>query len=248
MSLNARTGTQEHGCQKCAKNYPMPYEEFLSRMILKYGKNLLFPETFTGFKLQESIITLSCHIHGRFEKQARLLLKSGCKTCNKNIKSKLCLEIEKWLKLYNIKFICEKTFDDLKYIGSLYYDYYIENWGLKIVIEADGSQHFNYTGWDNKDSESLELRFNRDIIKDQYAIDNNICLIRIPYNMLDNVKNILLYMIVYEDSLGHYICTYSHNNNRLKLSNNVLLLLVPSPSVNYNLLNYSKDEESENDE
>ena len=55
------------------------------------------------------------------------------------------------------------------------------------LIEFDGKQHFQECGgvWDKNDN--LKQRQERDKIKNQYALDNNIDLIRIPYWERDNI-------------------------------------------------------------
>lgn len=68
------------------------------------------------------------------------------------------------------------------------FDFYIDN---EYIIEYDGSQHFKYTGsgWDTK--EHYERTHKNDLIKNKYCFDNNIPLIRIPYDTeytIDDLK------------------------------------------------------------
>lgn len=78
---------------------------------------------------------------------------------------------------------CEKTFEDLRsskgYLLRL--DFYIES--LNIIVEADGTQHID----ENNPWYTSYLK-NCDAIKDSYAKDNGICMVRIPYtkNVTDN--------------------------------------------------------------
>lgn len=56
------------------------------------------------------------------------------------------------------------------------------------IIEFDGKQHFqsgSEFGWNTK--EHLKQVHQRDIIKNNFAFDNNIPLIRIPYNEENNI-------------------------------------------------------------
>ena len=68
-------------------------------------------------------------------------------------------------------------------------DFYIDN---KYIIEFDGVQHFRYynnNGWNNK--KNFEKTRERDLIKNKYCFDNNIPLIRIPYDAdytIDDLK------------------------------------------------------------
>lgn len=72
---------------------------------------------------------------------------------------------------------------------SYYADFYVNE---KYFIEFDGIQHFKYrndTGWNTK--ENFEKTRERDLIKNKYCFDNNIPLIRIPYDAdytLDDLK------------------------------------------------------------
>lgn len=58
------------------------------------------------------------------------------------------------------------------------FDFYLELNNKKYFIEYDGKQHFKEQGWF---SGKLEERQRRDRIKDKYAKDNGITMIRIPY-------------------------------------------------------------------
>ena len=84
--------------------------------------------------------------------------------------------IIKLLTKNNISFEYQKRFDDLKIKE---FDFYINN---KYIIEFDGQQHFFFTGygWDTKDY--YERTHKSDLIKNKYCFDNNIPLIRIPYD------------------------------------------------------------------
>lgn len=68
------------------------------------------------------------------------------------------------------------------------YDFFVNNF---YYIEYDGSQHFKYTGtgWDTKDH--FDRTRKSDLIKNKYCFDNNIPLIRIPYDAeytIDDLK------------------------------------------------------------
>jgi hypothetical protein len=93
--------------------------------------------------------------------------------------------IIKLLTKYNIIFEYQKRFNNLKIKE---FDFYINN---KYIIEYDGSQHFycKGSGWDT------EEHFNRtrqsDLLKNRYCFENNIPIIRIPYDSnytIDDLK------------------------------------------------------------
>ena len=90
---------------------------------------------------------------------------------------------------HNIQYQTEKTFETcrLKETNHLAkFDFYIND---KYLIEFDGRQHFYYeentTSWNTK--ENLKKTQQRDKEKNQWCIDNNIPLIRIPYTHLDDL-------------------------------------------------------------
>ena len=81
----------------------------------------------------------------------------------------------------NIDFIEEYTFIDLP--KSRFDFAIIENKQVVRLVEFDGEQHFkNIEKWGG-----LELQQKRDNIKNQYALKNNIPLIRIPYWERNNI-------------------------------------------------------------
>lgn len=90
--------------------------------------------------------------------------------------------IENLLIENSIQYIKEYKFKDL---GEYRYDFYLPV--LNRLIEFDGKQHFQECGgsWDKNDS--LEQRQVRDKIKNNYAISNNIDLVRIPYWKRDTI-------------------------------------------------------------
>lgn len=86
----------------------------------------------------------------------------------------------------NIEFIKGYKFSDL---GSLRYDFYLPNYNR--LIEFDGRQHNNPSSlWDDK--ESFETRKHRDQLKNDYAKNHSIDLVRIPYIERDSITLELL--------------------------------------------------------
>jgi len=97
-------------------------------------------------------------------------------------------ELKKKLKEKNISYVTQKTFKDCKNRGFLKFDFYLPE--LNKCIEFDGIQHFksfNFFGGEDKLKETQK----RDDIKNQFCINNNINLIRIPYNEFKNINKTL---------------------------------------------------------
>ena len=94
-------------------------------------------------------------------------------------------KIAQMLDTLNIKYIQQQRFENLTSTGracdQLMFDFGIYNNNTLIyLIEFDGIQHFN------KDHEwkenGFEITHNNDLLKNKYCFDNNIFLIRIPYD------------------------------------------------------------------
>ena len=109
-----------------------------------------------------------------------------CSSCSR-IQSKYEYLIGEYLKKNKINYRTEYKFEDCKNIRSLPFDFAIfdENDNVKILIEADGEQHYKKIDFYGGEEE-LKKQQNRDNIKTQYCKDNNIKLIRIPYWDLEN--------------------------------------------------------------
>lgn len=97
----------------------------------------------------------------------------------KKVKSKFEEQVfECLIEIFGIQNIKrQKSFNDcLSPKGYLlYFDFYIDN--KKMIIEADGNQHVNK----NNPWHSEYYCIDCDNIKDNYCMDKNITLIRIPY-------------------------------------------------------------------
>lgn len=99
-------------------------------------------------------------------------------------------EIAAILSLNNIVYETEYSFSDLKYENGIKprFDFYLplEN----CIIEFDGKQHYGYQEntkyWNNK--ENYEKTVIRDSIKNNYCINHNITIIRIPYYLQSKIR------------------------------------------------------------
>ena len=111
---------------------------------------------------------------------------SWCPTC-KDSKGEKIIKI--FLDENNIKYIKQKRFKDCRNKYPLPFDYYLPN--ENILIEYDGILHYKPIEYFGGEKE-FELRKYLDSIKDEYCINNNIKLIRIPYfekNIQKKLKN-----------------------------------------------------------
>lgn len=112
---------------------------------------------------------------------------SRCPKCNESKGEKTISDI---LNSLGIKYTSQKRFPECKYKNPLPFDFYIHNKKSKLLIEFDGKQHFEsieYFGGDNvlRDTQL------RDKIKNDFAKEKNIPLLRIPYTDFENIEQIL---------------------------------------------------------
>ena len=133
---------------------------------------------------------------------ARFLKRGGVKSCG-------CLQsigeekIQKFLNKYNIEYVTQKRFDDLVGFGNckLRYDFYIPDYN--ILIEYNGRQHYvpvDFKGEGNdKAIENLKKQQIYDKMKADYAFNQNIKLLVIPYWEENNIENILINQLLQKE-------------------------------------------------
>ena len=93
-------------------------------------------------------------------------------------------QVIKILRQAKIKFLREKTFQDLKH-GLFRFDFYISNLdGAPAIVEVDGEQHFKPVYGRQAFLKGQE----HDRRKNSYCLANNISLYRIPYWEIKNLK------------------------------------------------------------
>lgn len=107
---------------------------------------------------------------------------SGCPIC---CESKLETEMRNILDKYGIKHERQKSFSGCRDKNILSFDFYLPDYN--VCIEMDGKQHFEavkYFGGEEKFKDTK----NKDNIKTNYCIINNINIIRIPYFCQNNIE------------------------------------------------------------
>ena len=112
---------------------------------------------------------------------------SRCPSCV-SLKSKGEEKIKEILELLGVKFIFQATFEGLEDKRTLAYDFYIPDYNL--LIEFDGEQHYRPVDWFGG-LEALKDNKRRDKIKNDYAENNGVTLLRIPYWEEDNLEEII---------------------------------------------------------
>lgn len=169
------------GCKKCYGNISLTKKEYINNIYNKcLERNYTFLEIceWIGNKTK---IKLKCNKddnewHIRYD--SFITNNIGCPKCSN--KSKYVEIFDYKLKELNINFIKEKTFENLKNINLLRFDYFINE---NVLVELDGNEH------KNKNSKT----YFTDKLKENYCKENNIKLIRIKNK---DVKNINLEKIL----------------------------------------------------
>jgi hypothetical protein len=104
--------------------------------------------------------------------------------------------ISKELSSNNIKFIMEKTYTNLRGLGGglLRFDFFIDknnnNINNKLLIEYDGEFHYGPIKGKTTE-EDWKKQVEHDLLKDKYASDNNISLLRISYKEFKQIPEII---------------------------------------------------------
>lgn len=91
------------------------------------------------------------------------------------------------LRKSGIRFIREKTFEDLRK-GKFRFDFYLPNVGGRdCILEYNGEQHYQFVGRFYKTQAEWKQAQGRDMRKISYCLANNIALYIIPYWEIDNI-------------------------------------------------------------
>jgi hypothetical protein len=119
-------------------------------------------------------------------------------------------EISKYLDKKKIKY---KQEFNIK-VRSMRLDFFIPE--LNTAIEFDGIQHFQVYRRYTPDEETLKLRQQFDVDKTMYCIEKNIKLIRIHYESLNNINEILDKVLSSKSNLIFTNKSYEYIIDKLK--------------------------------
>lgn len=168
-------------CNNCSKEKRKI--QYINEVDNKYGKlTVLEYDKQNSNKQAKWICKCDC---GNIISVKGTKLRFGQKSCGCE-KSKGELKINQLLSTNHILYKTQIAFPNCKNIKELKFDFgvYDENNQLKYLIEYDGEQHFIQNDFFNSSLEENQLRDN---IKNQFCIDNNIPLIRIPYTQYNQL-------------------------------------------------------------
>lgn len=169
----------------------MSLDEFISECNLIHGsKYKILAENYTNL---HSEVKLFCPYHGEITKKAAsILYSSACRACpehdfNKNVVS--------FLKNKSVNYFKNYSFYETLNSTRFFFNFYLPT--LRTCIEFDGIQHFEpieYFGG----IESFEKQQKNDIMKQSYCEENFIDLIRIRYDRINSISDILWEALKYK--------------------------------------------------
>jgi hypothetical protein len=176
---------QKQGCVKCVlKNHKLVE---ISKERLE-GLKIIHDSKYdyNDLSVNSGYINITCKEHGIFRQSIYIHERGhGCPECNSSSRGEN--KIKSILEKNKIEFHRNYKFDDCVRTKKLRFDFYLPK--LNLIIEYDGEHHYKenkYFGEGN-----LEYMKENDRIKNQYCIDKNIKLIRIPYWDLSKIEEIL---------------------------------------------------------
>lgn len=150
----------------------------------RFGKLVVLEPTEKRDSCRSVIWKCQCDC-GRIVELSSHVLQQGQVSCG-CLNSKGELKISQLLLNNNIEFETQKSFNTcvLESGRKAKFDFYVEK---KYIIEYDGIQHFEpRIGWNTE--ENFNVTKENDKIKNNWCLENNIPIIRIPYTIFSELK------------------------------------------------------------
>lgn len=199
FEIMPRAHTYGQGCKQCFIESKYITKEHFINESKEIHQNK-YDYSLVDYKSMRNKVTIICPIHGNFSQTPHnhMNCKSGCPKCKL---SKGELLVSKILTENKIDFEIQKRFKHCKNPNSNYtlpFDFYLPK--FNVCIEFDGEQHYKvarYSSDKDKMLKKLQTTQLNDKIKDEYCLNNNIHLIRIPYWDISNISTIISNYIDY---------------------------------------------------
>jgi hypothetical protein len=176
------------GCKKCYGVTYLNAQKFIERSKAIYGEDAFdYSEVeYKNFHHKVKITCNKCHM-SFLRKPSVHLQDCECPFCHASEGEK---KIWKFLSDYGICFDKEKSFSDLGDKGLLRFDFYLPE--HKTAIEYNDLTHYESSYANTlKGKRDFLNKKHRDELKVEYARENGIKLITIPYTALDRIEDIL---------------------------------------------------------
>lgn len=170
------------GCPLCSGKLRKTHEQYIQE-VFSINPYIDVLEEYISYKTP---ILHRCKIDGYkwYACPSNILCGTGCPQCKASRGER---EISHWLNEHLIIFETQKTFNDCKNKKMLPFDFYLPQHNM--CIEYDGEQHYHsidFFGGEEKFKKTIE----RDKIKTNYCLANNIQLLRIRYD--EDVREVLI--------------------------------------------------------
>jgi len=179
------------GCPSCGNVKHLTTKDFVSKAKLIHGDK--YDYSCVQYRNTQTKITIVCPKHGEFiQIPTKHLQGNGCPQCNE---SKGERQIRLWLEQNHIEHEYQKRFDGCRYKLPLPFDFWLPQ--QKMCIEYDGIQHFEegignfFQGQYTFTRKMWKSLSERDDIKSQWCLENNIKLLRIAYNQQNQITQLL---------------------------------------------------------
>ena len=191
-------------CPKCTGIKKLSNDEFLERIEkLDFREEYEFLDEYVNMNTKIRVIHSECNFEYKVS-PSHFIRGRRCPNCHMKM-SQNEKRIKNFLDNNNISYKMEYYFKNFKTDLDRYYrfDFFIED--SNTLIEYDGMQHFkNFNIFTN---ESVERTKVNDRIKNKWALDNNIRLIRISYRY-ENINKILTDILLNNDVSSETIENY----------------------------------------
>ena len=176
------------GCSKCVGGVRKTLTDFINDAKQIHSDK--YDYSLVKYKNAKTKIKIICPTHGIFEQTpTKHLCGNGCFICSE---SKGEREVAKYLINNSILFEREKRFNECKNIKKLAFDFYLPN--NNVLIEFDGRQHYEIVNFCNSRKQAVNayhrLKKN-DKIKNNFAKTNKYHLLRIKFDEINDISNIL---------------------------------------------------------
>lgn len=177
--------TKKQNCPFCSKAYKGNIKTFIQFSKEVHGNKYDYSKV--EYANSQTKVKIICPIHGEFWQKPgdHINRANGCPICRM---SNLEKNVISFLNKNDINFSYQKKFDNCKNKNCLSFDFYLPYHNL--LIECDGRQHFepieHFGGIEN-----FQYTKKNDEIKTNFAKQNDINLLRIPYYDINKIKEIL---------------------------------------------------------
>jgi len=193
LPLNRINPKLKARCNKCRSEkmsimFRDSKEDFVKKAVGVHGTIYQYDKV--EYKNSNTKVLITCLLHGDFpQTPGSHLVGNGCPTCNHSRGEKA---IRDYLTEKLINFEPQKTFKGCSYNRLLRFDFYLLDYNL--AIEFDGEQHFKpVSSWGGE--KAFALNQIKDNIKNSFCRKSEIPLLRIKYDEIDNIEELLDFSI-----------------------------------------------------